>query len=88
MLAVGAGQALILGTPEVTAFWALDDGGAFIQRIIGDGDREVMQAVEKALADAKQWKKNKRPSMLAKASSRCSTRRTPTRTPMRTSASQ
>src|SRR4051794_33101988 len=49
------GQALILGNPEVTAFWNLDDGGVFIQRIAGDEDKDVIAAVEAAL-NAKDWK--------------------------------
>jgi hypothetical protein len=57
-LPVGKGQALILGTAEVTAYWQLDDGGVFIQRVFGDEDDDVIAAVEKALPEAK-WKKTK-----------------------------
>jgi len=56
VLPVGTGQALILGTAEVTAYWQLDDGGVFIQRVFGDEDHDVIAAVEKALPEAK-WKK-------------------------------
>jgi hypothetical protein len=56
VLAVNGGQALILGSPEVTAFWALDDGGLFIQRVFGDEDAAVIAVVEKALTE-KDWKK-------------------------------
>ena len=50
------GEALILGNAEVTAYWALDGGGVFIQRIMGDDDAEVTAVVEKALG-APGWKK-------------------------------
>ena len=55
----GKGQALVLGTAEVTAFRPLDDGGVFIQRIYGDDDADVIATVDKALAETKGWKKHK-----------------------------
>jgi hypothetical protein len=48
-LPVGPRQALVLGNPEVTAFWPLAGGGIFVQRIMGDEDAEVAEAVEDAL---------------------------------------
>jgi len=59
VLDLGKGQALVLGTAEVTAFWSLDDGGVFIQRIMGDEDADVIKAVERALAETKGWKRSK-----------------------------
>ncbi|MGZ3455987.1 MAG: Imm21 family immunity protein [Polyangiales bacterium] len=57
VLEVGSGKALVLGDAEVTAYWALDDGGVFIQRIMGDDDDAVAKVVEQALLQAKDWKK-------------------------------
>jgi Immunity protein 21 len=59
VLDLGKGQALVLGDAEVTAFWSLDDGGVFIQRIMGDEDADVIAVVERALADSKGWKRAK-----------------------------
>ncbi len=56
LLDVKGGHVLILGSPEVTAFWPLSDGGLFVQRIMGDEDAEVIAVFENALADAR-WKK-------------------------------
>lgn len=56
VLDVGVGQALILGDAEVTAYWQLDDGGVFIQRILGDDDDAVAAVVEQSL-DAHGWTK-------------------------------
>ena len=50
VLEVGKGQALILGTAEITAFLAAKDGGVFIQAIGAQEDDVVVPAVEKALA--------------------------------------
>jgi hypothetical protein len=55
VLKVGAGSALILGTPEESAFWPLPDGGLFVQRIDGDEDEDVQKAVEAAIADKEGW---------------------------------
>lgn len=54
VLELGGGEALVLGDPEVTAYWALDDGGVFIQRIIGDDDDVVASVVDQAL-EGKDW---------------------------------
>ncbi len=51
---VGSGSALIVGTPEETAFWPLQDGGLFVQRSVGEDEDELRAAVEAALA-ATDW---------------------------------
>jgi hypothetical protein len=50
VLKVGAGTALILGTPEETAWWPLPDGGLFVQRLAGEEEEDLVAAVEAALA--------------------------------------
>ena len=59
VLAVGEGQALVLGNAEVTAFWSLEDGGVFIQRVMGDEDADVIAVVEQALSETRGWKKTR-----------------------------
>ncbi len=49
----------MLGNPEVTAFWSLDGGGVFIQRVMGDEDADVIAVVDKALGETHGWKKTK-----------------------------
>lgn len=49
LVKVGAGSALILGTPEETAFWPLQDGGLFVQRVVGEEEDDLHAAVEEAL---------------------------------------
>lgn len=60
VLAVGAGQALILGEAEVTAFRATEEGGVFVQKVYGDEPAEVTAALDAALASSR-WKATKRP---------------------------
>lgn len=54
VLAVGKGQALVLGEVEVTAFLPTADGGVFVQRVFGDDPAEVLAAVDAALRG--KWK--------------------------------
>jgi hypothetical protein len=53
-LKVGPGTALILGRPDETAFWALPDGGIFVQRAEGEDEEELHEAIEEAVA-ATDW---------------------------------
>lgn len=51
------GAALVLGRPDETAFWPLQDGGVFVQRASGEEEDELHAAVEEALA-ATDWTKS------------------------------
>jgi hypothetical protein len=51
VLKVGSGTALIIGTPEETAFWPLPDGGVLVQKHEGEEDEDVHAGIEEALAE-------------------------------------
>lgn len=51
---VGGGTALILGTPLETAVRPQPDGALFVQRLVGEDDEDLAEAVDEALA-ATDW---------------------------------
>lgn len=56
VIRAGDGEVLILGSPEITAFLPLEDGGVLIQRVFGDEDDDVLSAAE-AAAKSADWKR-------------------------------